>query len=63
MNDDSKWTYLPQWNALCLYWPNGTVRYEIDLDRTDIDWADHLSTKRWMTPALTADLLRKLTHR
>ncbi|HZY06796.1 MAG TPA: hypothetical protein VFE69_03585 [Ilumatobacteraceae bacterium] len=60
MNQDSKWTYLPQWNVLQLHWPNGNIRYEVDLDRTEMDWVDHLSSKRWMTPELMADLERKI---
>jgi len=56
-----QWTYLSEWNVLRLHFPNGNVRYEIDLDRTtEMDWVDHLSTKGWMTPALMADLQRNL---
>lgn len=55
-----KWVYLPKWNVLRLHHPNGNVRYEVDLDRPEMDWVDHLSTKTWMTPALMADLQRKM---
>lgn len=56
------WVYLPRWNVLRLYRPNGNVRYEVDLDRTEMDWIDQLSTKTWMTPELMADLQRKIAR-
>ena len=55
-----RWIHLPQWNVLRLHHANGNIRYEVDLDRPEADWPDHLSTKRWMTPALMADLRRYL---
>jgi hypothetical protein len=48
--------------VLRLYRPNGNVRYEVDLDRTEMDWIDQLSTKTWMTPELMADLQRKIAR-